>query len=54
MLTYEMANHEYCITCDIEETLNACGYELKDLENDRTLQKAVKEARKDYLRSVNI
>lgn len=53
MLVYEMANHEYCITCDIEETLEACGYSLSDLNENKSLQKAVKEARKTYLQNVD-
>ena len=50
MLVYEMGNHEYCITYNLTETLEACGYSMQDLKTNKTLQKAVNEARREYLR----
>ena len=52
MLVYEMGNHEYCITYDLTETLEACGYSMEDLKTDKTLIKAVNEARRKYLRTI--
>lgn len=31
MISYELANHEACITCEADETLDALGYRWEDL-----------------------
>lgn len=32
-LTYELCNHEYCITCDVDEALNALGLTLEGIKS---------------------
>lgn len=53
MLVSELANHEYCITGDLEETLNACGFDKKDYLENESLRKAVKKAKSEYLSQCN-
>lgn len=49
MFKYELANHEYCISGDLEEVIGACGLtEDKIMENPMLLE-ALKRAEKDYL-----
>lgn len=48
---YELANHEYCITCDPTDALEALGLTVSDVEADQNLLKAFKEAREKYLKS---
>lgn len=51
MFLYELANHEYCITYDLEPTLDALNLtEDQVLENPK-LMKGLKLAREEYLRS---
>lgn len=51
MFLYELANHEYCITYDLEPTLDALNLtEDQVLENPR-LMKGLKLAREEYLRN---
>lgn len=53
MLVSELANHEYCITGDLEPTLNACGFDKKDYLENESLRKAVKKAKTEYLSHCN-
>jgi len=48
MFRYELANHEYCITYDIDETLEAIGITEEELK-EKYLQ-SFKKAKKDYLK----
>ena len=50
MFSYELANHEYCITYDYEPTLAACGLDLQDVGNDLRLKKLLSKAEKEYLK----
>ena len=50
MFFYELNNNEYCISGDIEETLDACDLTLEDVENNAMYQKALTAARKDYMK----
>jgi len=52
MFRYELGNHEYCITYDYTETLEALGLEFKDL--DKRMIKILLKAKEDYLNSVNL
>lgn len=52
MFLYELGNHEYCITYDLEDTLYACGLTLEQVQSNSILSKALIKARKDYLASV--
>lgn len=45
----ELANHEYCITYEDEETLDALGITMEELEKDQRMGKIYCKARQDYL-----
>jgi len=45
-LVYELKNHEYCITYDVTDTLEALGYSKEDIEPS-LLKKACKLALED-------
>lgn len=53
MFLYELGNHEYCITYDLTDTLDACGVTEEELENDPVLSEAMTRAKKDYLANAN-
>lgn len=44
MFLYELRNHEYCITYDYEDTLNALGLTHKDLEKHSNLKHGISKA----------
>ena len=48
MFRYELANHEYCITYDIEPTLDALGLTLEEINKKQNLVKGLKKALDDY------
>ena len=54
MFYYELGNHEYCITYDLEDTLDALGLTLEQVNNDKRLLKALKAAKKKYLESIEV
>ena len=47
MFEYEMGNHEYQISRDKEEVINACGLDLDEM--DERLERLWKQARKHFL-----
>lgn len=49
MFRYELANHEYCITYDLEPTLDACGMTYDEVQNNPALMTGLKKAIQDYL-----
>ena len=49
MFRYELANHEYCITYDLEPTLDALGLTEDDVNASPALRNGLKLAKKDYL-----
>ena len=49
MFRYELANHEYCITYDYEDTLEALGFTFEQVREDERLYSALLKAKKDYL-----
>lgn len=49
MFRYELANHEYCITYDLEPTLDALGLSEDEVLNNPALLNGLKLARKEYL-----
>lgn len=53
MFLYELANHEYCITYDLEPTLEALNYSEDDVLNDERLLNGLKLAKAEYLRSAS-
>ena len=46
---YELANHEYCITYDLDDTLDALGLTRKDLQDDIRLALIMNKACQEYL-----
>lgn len=51
MFSYELANHEYCITYDEEPTLDACGLTIEEVNQNKALASGLKKAKRDYLRN---
>lgn len=49
MFLYELANHEYCITYELEDTLNALDLTYEDIMNDDRLRLGLELARNEYL-----
>lgn len=50
MFSYELANHEYCITYDLFPVLEACGLTYDEINKDQRLADALKAAQIDYLK----
>ena len=50
MFLYELANHEYCITYDLEPTLAALQLTEDDVLNDERLLNGLKIAKYEYLK----
>ena len=44
MFDYELSNHEYCVTGDLEETLNAAGFTFQQVESNPALKNGLKKA----------
>lgn len=53
MFIYELANHEYCITYDYEDTFDALGLSYKQVARDKRLLHGLQKAEKDYLKNRN-
>lgn len=49
MFLYELANHEFCITYDYEDALEALGLTYEEVQKDKRLCNALMKAKKDYL-----
>ena len=50
MFLYELANHEYCITFDLEETLDALDLTMEQINADKRLLHGLQKAEKEYLK----
>lgn len=50
MFEYELGNHEYCVTYDCEDAVNACGYTCAEVLADPILNKALSNAVSSYLK----
>lgn len=46
---YELANHEYCITYNLDDTLEELGITEEEIKKDARLKKLLKEAVSEYL-----
>lgn len=51
MFKYELANHEYCITYELDDTLDALGLTIEEINNNQALKHGLELARKEYLKS---
>ena len=51
MFVYELANHEYCITYDLEDTLDALGLTAEQINADKRLTHGLNKAIKHYLKN---
>ena len=47
MFSYELSNHEYCITYEIDDTLNALDLTIEEINSNPSLLKGLKKAIKD-------
>ena len=50
MFLYELANHEYCITYELEDTLEAVGLTIQEVENSKALKHGLVLAKREYLK----
>ena len=50
MFRYELANHEYCITYDLEPTLDALGLSVDEVNNSPALLNGLRLAKREYLK----
>lgn len=48
MFKYELANHEYGYTYDLEPTLEACGLTIEEVNNNLILKKGLAAALEEY------
>ena len=48
MFLYELGNHEYCITHDLEDTLDAVGLSIEEINADSRLLHGLNKAIKVY------
>ena len=53
MFTYELENHEYCITYDLEDTLDALELTYDEVMNSPNLKHGLELARKEILEKEN-
>ena len=49
---YELANHEYCITYNLDDTLDALNITLEEIKKDNRLKKILNEAINEYLENI--
>lgn len=51
MFLYELANHEYCITYELDDTLDALDLTYEQVINDEKLKTGLALAKAEYLES---
>lgn len=49
MFYYELCNHEYNITYDVQDALNALNYTADDINKDEKLKRALTKAKEDCI-----
>jgi len=47
MFNYELANHEYCYTWDITDTINALGLTIEEINKSEALTNGLRLAKQD-------
>lgn len=52
MFKYELSNHEYCVTYDATDAIEACGLKPEEVYKDKRLTKIFQKAKDDYLDNV--
>ena len=52
MFLYELANHEYCITYEIDDTLDAVNLTFDEVKSNKALKNGLELAKKNYLESI--
>ena len=50
MFYAELANHEYCITLDLEDTIYALGLSVDEINADNRLLRGLNKSRNQYLK----
>ena len=53
MFLYELANHEYCITYELDDTLDALGFTEEEIHEDERLSHRLDKAISQYLKNTN-
>lgn len=53
MFYYELGNHEYICTYELDETLDALDLTIEEIEQSESLRKGLQLARKEYLDEYN-
>jgi len=51
MFRYELANHEYCITYDYEDTLSSLNLTMSEVKKNPMLKEQLIKAKNDYLKN---
>lgn len=51
LFTMNSGNHEYCITLDPEDTLEALCLTIEEMRDNSRLMKIFLEAKRDYLKN---
>lgn len=52
MFNYELANHEYCITYDITDTIEALDLTMEEINNNKALLNGLNKAKDNQLESI--
>lgn len=53
MFLYELANHEFCVTCDLSDTIEALGLTIEKINKDKRLRLGLRKAKSEYLKHYN-
>lgn len=54
MFRYELSNHEYCITFDLQPTLDALGLTIDEVLKSEQLTHGLELAKAEYLEAVGV
>ena len=49
MFRYELANHEYCVREEDEDTLQSLNLTIEDVNKNNLLKEQLMKAKKDYM-----